>query len=353
MALSRKARAILNDSSLIEKRDMWFERLTDLFEGRPNSWNDRYLFALSGVNGIGKSDMYTAPEKWVEEALEDLADRLTQPTSDACFCPPCIEAGFYGVHYIDKMLGANVFFKDDQWNVELLKTPVGTLSPPDLESSPIWDLSRRAALAFLEADVRLPLFGLPTIASVLNIAVNLYSEAILVDMLMEPDNAKKDMDVICDLLCMLHRWYRDTLPESQLQPVVAAWRTQPWGYGQICGCTTQLVSGELYREMIAPYDVRVLNVYPHGGMIHLCGAHEQHIPVFRDMKSLRSVQVNDRAARSLEKYFTGLRDDQIIYLNPCKEMTLEEAMEITGGDRVIYVGRLDTPVEKAKYRHAR
>ncbi|MCC6445627.1 MAG: hypothetical protein IT210_19495 [Armatimonadetes bacterium] len=68
-------------------------------------------------------------------------------------------------------------------------------------------------------------------------------------------------------------------PESQLQPVVAAGRCQPPGFGQLCGCSTQLLSGSAYREFVAPLDDALHSVYPHDGMIHRCGAHAQHIPV--------------------------------------------------------------------------
>jgi hypothetical protein len=76
-------------------------------------------------------------------------------------------------------------------------------------------------------------------------------------------------------------------------------------------------------------------------MIHLCGSHAQHIPVWREMKSLRAVQLNDRAAEELERYFFELREDQIIYLNPCKGMTVEQAMEITGGHRLVIVDNIE------------
>ncbi len=37
-------------------------------------------------------------------------------------------------------------------------------------------------------------------------------------------------------------------------------------------------------------DDELLLVYPHGGMIHLCGSHTQYIPVWREMKFLRAVE---------------------------------------------------------------
>jgi len=60
--------------------------------------------------------------------------------------------------------------------------------------------------------------------------------------------------------------------------------------------------------------------------------------------SLKAVQVNDRAAEDLQLYFDGLREDQILYLDPCPGMTVERAMEITGGHRLVVMKKTDRPV---------
>ena len=76
----------------------------------------------------------------------------------------------------------------------------------------------------------------------------------------------------------------------------------------------------------------------------MCGNHSQLIPVFRAMRNLRAVQLNDRAAHDLDLYFTGLRDDQIIYLYPCDGMSINTAMEITGGKRFVIVDKVNPPI---------
>lgn len=346
MTLSQKAREILNREDLIERREIWFERMRHVFEGTSSPWNDRYIYGVNGILAQGEHDMMQEPERWALECLEDLARRYEAIENDTYFRPLCVEFSAYGVHYIDKILGAQVFWKDGQWYNRYLSHPVGALKAVEAEDSEVWRATRRAMEAFAEADVKLPLFGLPTIASTLNIAVNLYGEKILMEMLMEPENAKADFKVINDLLCSLHRKSRELIPEAQLQPVISWNRTQPPGYGQLCGCTTQLISGSCYQEMIAPLDDQLLAVYPHGGMIHLCGSHTQHIPVFAEMKHLKALQLNDRAAEDLALYHQQLRKDQVIYLNPCEGMTIEKAMEITGGERLILAADLNAPIEK-------
>jgi hypothetical protein len=101
----------------------------------------------------------------------------------------------------------------------------------------------------------------------------------------------------------------------------------------------------MYREFVAPLDDKLLSTYPNGGMIHLCGEHTQHIPVWREMESVRAIQVNDRASEDLDIYFNELRDDQIIYLNTTPNMTVERAMEITGGRRLVIVAEVPKPLK--------
>lgn len=331
-------RKILNDESLIANREKWFQNMRDVYDGRDLNM---YLFGIGG-QAADPNLYYTNPEKWLEEAAKNLAERAHETVSGQYFVPCCIEAPLYGVHFIDKILGAEVFFKADQWYNYYLKNEVGELEKPDLENNEVWGLAKRIAEAFLAMDVSVPLFGLPTIASALNIAVNLYGEEILVAMLMEPEAAHHDLKIINEVLIEIHRWYQGHIPANQLQMVCSSSRTQPPGYGQLCGCTTQLLSPQLYEEFIFPLDNELLGVFPGGGMIHLCGSHRQLIPLFARMENLKSVQLNDRAAEDLEYYVEGLREDQVIYFCPCEGMPLERALEIAKDKRMVIYG---------KYRH--
>jgi len=167
------------------------------------------------------------------------------------------------------------------------------------------------------------------------------------EMALDPENASKDLVTINDLLCEVHRRCQKMIPMQQLQPVISWGRTQPPGYGQLCGCTTHLISGSCYEELIAPLDDKLLSVYPNGGMIHLCGVHTQHVEAFRKMKSLKAIQVNDRASDDLAIYYNGMRDDQMIYLNASEKMPVKKAMSITNGNRLVVVQDLSEPILKA------
>lgn len=337
--LTDSERAVLNDSSLIEEREKWFGILSDLYAGKEDPWLDKYVFRLAGTvpRPADEQMQYTDPERWVIECLKLVAaQQYDHPNR---FSPCCVEYPIYGVHFIDRMFGANVYKYAEQWNADFLTTPIGSLKMPDLDTDETWNMAKRAAKAFLDADVKLPLFGLPTLSSALNIIINLYGADALMAMVDEDekDAVRHDLAVINELIMTLHKWYLDNIPLEQLQPVISWGRTQPHGFGQLCGCSTQLLSGELYAELIAPLDDALLGVYPNGGMIHLCGSHLQHVETFRSMPHLRALQLNDAAAGDLEGYYNGLRDDQILYLNPYSGMTEQKAIEITGGNRLVVV----------------
>ena len=67
------------------------------------------------------------------------------------------------------------------------------------------------------------------------------------------------------------------------------------------------------------------------------------VETVRTMRHLRVIQINDRAAENLQLYFDGLREDQVIYFHPVPGVTLEDAMRITGGRRLVLYA-MDRPV---------
>lgn len=334
--MNRHINEILNDSGLLAGKEKIFRRLQEFYDGRRGS---RTLHLNGRVFFPGDIDPYEEPERWVDAALAMMAAYAESGTEEEEILRPlCLEFGPYGVHFVDKILGAQVGMVSGQWYCRKLKTPVGTLERPDLETAPPFLLAKRVAERFLEHGVKVPVFGLPTIASPLNVIVNLYGEEALLAFYEEEEAVRHDLRVIADVQKQLHRWYRSVIPKEQLQPVVSWERTQPYGCGQVCGCSTQMLSPDLYADFVMPLDEEVLGVYPNPGMMHLCGSHTQHIGTFASMKNLKSLQLHNRAAQDLELYLEGLRPDQVVYVNCCQEMPYERAFAISGGHRVIFVG---------------
>ncbi len=339
--MKTETRDKLSDPKLLEMREAHFSRLEALYARKPLD----YAFALNGITGHASVDPYKETERWIDEALDSLAGQMERAMDSVVFRPLILECWPYGVHFIDKIFGAKVYHYEGQWWADFLNSPIGTLNPPELDTNETWQLAMKMARAFVEPDLPAPLYAIPVLSSPLNIAVNLYGEKFLIGMYEQSDAVRHDLKVINNLLCDLHRWFLQNIPLQQLQPVAAAGRCQPRGFGQLCGCTCHLISAKLYDEFIAPLDDELLSVYPNGGMIHLCGYHTQHIPTWRKMKSLRAIQVNDTAAEELEIYFKELRDDQIIYLNPTATMTSDRAIQITEGQRIVIVADIPEPYQ--------
>lgn len=337
--------AILSDPRIEQAREDGFSRLQALFQGQPG----KTTFVLAGISCYTENDSADW-ENWLDESLEFLASQAEKSTNPLIFRPLCINFNPHGVHFVDKLFGADVFqMEDGSWQAHPLNTPVGSLQPCDLEHSPLWAMQTTFAQTFLRREARSVIFGLPTIASVLNIAVNLYGQEILAAMVEAPAAARHDLQVIHETLLQIHHWYQTHIPAKQLQCILPDGRCEPVGFGQLCGCTTQLISARTYRSLVAPLDEALLASYLHGGMIHLCGAHTQHLAAWREMKALRALQLNDRAAADLAQYFQNLRSDQILYVNPCEEMPVEQIMDITGGRRTVIAADLPEPPPLSNY----
>ncbi len=361
--ISTAAHRILNDSRKLQERDRWFHILEDLFDGREeeNAFLREYVPSVNGWVGSSGFDLdprkhptaYTDPEQWVVNCLEEMAEYAAAADQKPWFEPLCIEHGVFGTHFIDRIFGSEVFYLQasdptdpGQWSSYPCDMPVGQLKRPDLEHSETWQLAKAAARSFAAQDVSLPLFGLPTIASALNIGVNLFGGNLLEAMIEEPEAARHDLGVINGVLMEIHQLYRDMLPSAQIKPVSSTMRTMPDGYGQLCGCSTHMLSGRLYRELVAPLDADLLNVFPRGGMIHLCGNHLQHIPTFAALPQLRAVQVNGIPLDHIQQYHSSLRQDQVLYVYPYEKAPTDQVVAATGGHRLVFMGPIE-PVRKA------
>jgi hypothetical protein len=86
-------------------RERHVAQLRVLFAGQA----PEHALFLKGTRGKGTRHPYVEPERWVEEALDDLAARADALRDGGVFRPLALEFGPYGVHFIDKILGAEVF----------------------------------------------------------------------------------------------------------------------------------------------------------------------------------------------------------------------------------------------------
>lgn len=337
-----KVREILSDPELIGIRKYHEDRLTALFNGEKL---DQPMF-ISGLstrlNHLPDDDI----KEIVRNQMQDLAKIAEYSKDKEIFKSLALGTWLYGVHFVDKIFGAETMWtgqtEDKEWDTSRwwahnIKTKVGALEMPDYKNSFAFKAYAKTIEAYKSWNVTVPYIQTQVLSSTVNVFLNIYGSDGQADLLLEPKKAKKDIGIITDLIYELHKWSIENIPKDQYSPILNGIRGMPQGYGQICGCASQLVSAEVYRNYFAPSDEKIFSLYPNGGLIHLCGSSTQHIPLWRKMMCMRAFQLNDRASEDYEQYFNELREDQIIYLEPTKTMTIEKAMKISGGKRTVFV----------------
>lgn len=325
------------------------DRLAGMYRGD----DPDHVFSIAGLP-LGYDTGPAAleePRQWAEGCVDELGRHIALVEDVITFRPPVLEPGTHGVHFVDALLGAEVFSHAGQvWSRELAGD-LEDLRCPDLRACPLAVKAIECARVGFEATAGRIWMGTVVLASPLNVGVSLWGERLLAALAREPELASVGLRTVTDTITGLHRAYQQAVPPSTLRFYAASSRFAPAGFGHICGCTTQLVSRAVHEGHVASLDREILGLYPEGGSIHLCGAHEHLIPVFRGMRELRAVQLNDRASDGFAHYYAGLRDDQLIYVTPSEQMPLDRILAISGGHRVIIqscIGeriRLTSPTE--------
>ncbi len=199
------------------------QRLEALFAGerleRP--------FVLNGIGGTSPLAPADDPRGWVSGALASLAEAAERSRDAQIFRPLFLEYWYYGVHFVDAVLGATVVpaAVEDAggWWTVRLTSPVGSLQPLDLARSLPWQQALALAHAMRDSGAALPFFAAQVLASPLNIAVNLYGEEFLLALAQEPHAARRDLRVITDTIKALTHGLRQALPPWQYQPVCVRW----------------------------------------------------------------------------------------------------------------------------------
>jgi hypothetical protein len=220
------------------------------------------------------------------------------------------------------------------WSDEL-SIAVGDLQTPDLARSEVYQQAITLTRKAVEASGGRLLIGAPVLSCAINTGINLFGQRFLTAMVDAPADVHRAVGIITDVMLALMRDFAALIPDAIRRTSVPENRYAPPGHGLIDGCATQLVSARQYREFFYASDAAALGANPHGGMMHLCGAHRQHLPALRAMRELRSVQVNDRATDDLPHYVNGLRDDQILYVAPTEKYPAARVIEMVDTKRLV------------------
>ena len=340
------AREVLCDPELVVIRDKWFERMQAVFDSGTDGRDDAFVLygEQVGVEVVSGKDFQAD----LEVAVCELADKADALRDEKVFRPLIVGIAAYGVHFVDRMFGVHGFAATDE-SLRYVHNDVGELPAPDVENDPGWKAVREATLAYLDMGLTVPVLVGTCMSSPLNQAMNLYSERFLLAMLDNPEGARRDLRIITDVVKELHQWYLDTVPSWQLQGAAPTVRAQPPGYGQIDGCSTHLIGPGQYRDFIAELDNEVLSMHPKGGMIHLCGVHQRHIPTWAEMPALKSIQLSSVANESVQAYAQESRTDQVVYVGPSEFLALETIMDATdGGYHVVLAADIEAPLRRKR-----
>lgn len=320
---------VLNDPALLETREYHMDRITRLYAGERL---DRPVILREFVPRTG-IEPRLEPEAWVEAAYNDLAAHAELLADRKIFTPPSPIGWIYGVHFTDAVFGCRILFRDGNWWSRPLENEIGELPVPDLEKNEVWQAAKRLTLAQVESGAALPFVTTQVLGGPWNQLYNVYKERVLYAFFDDPAGLRRDLGVMTDVLEEMHRWFQSVIPADRFQPVLPHGRCQPRGFGQMCGCCTHLLSAGLYADFVREFDERIIRLYPNGVMLHLCGGHTQHLPVWREMPGVRALQLNDRATDDLELYYAGTRPDQMLYVYPTGTYPVPRIGEVTEGFR--------------------
>ena len=314
-------------------------RVAALYDGRatdgPVAIEGRMAGRNHGLWGTNEIDMLREPDAWLADALADIREHAAEAADPRTFRPMVIELDAFGTHYIDALFGARVGFVEGQVWSDQLACDLEDLAEPLLDENEVFHASLRLARRAVELTEGRFFISNPVLSCPANIGINLFGERLLEALAVRPEAARRALRIVTNVIKRCMAAFAEAIPFDQRVNTVGCNRYAPPGFGFIDGCATQLVSAEHYAGFFAPVDAELLAFHPRGGMIHLCGAHEQHIPAWRAMQALRSVQLNDRAADDFEAYFRGLREDQIVYIGPTAAMPLARILDISAARRVV------------------
>jgi len=323
----------LNDPNLIAMDRKHVQRMEALYAGEDDS-ND--LYVLYGKSaGLDLADESLSLEEKLANALDELAADADRLTDEQTFRPLVLNADMFGVHYIDNIFARACFGIETKWGHRANDFEVGSLTEIDLDNDPYWIAAKEATLKFLEVEAPLVRMTPICLANSLNTAMNLYGQSLLMAFYDNPEGVRNDFQLINDVIVTMHKWYRDTVPADKLATIAAGVRFMPPGHGHLDGCSTQMLSPDQYDEFVRDLDDAITSVWPNGSMLHLCGAHTQHLPTWSKLDSFKAFQLCDGPNAELEDYYTQSRDDQIIYVGPTAKISMDRIMDITGGWRII------------------
>ena len=311
------------------------EAFLQLCRAEQPSYVPTYASDVQGLPHVGPYDR----EVWLEEKLRHFrenADRYKDPVN---WRPFALSLGRFDLHFASAVMGCPVFRKEEGpvWWTPLsqLGVRMEEFRPPDLDENPVFQEMLKLLRFVVEAtEGRIPV-ELPYVSEPLVAGVDIFREEFLATLAQEPELAERVIAEISETILEMRRRFLGVAPDGPLYAHGFHHRMMPKGYTLLYGCTTQLISSRMYEEHFLGWDRELFGCSARGGCIHLCGRHAHHLQAWRDAPEVKSLQLNDAACDDLQLYWENLRPDQFIILVPSEKVTMEEALEITGGRQLV------------------
>lgn len=172
-----------------------------------------------------------------------------------------ILTGVFGACAISAIYGVPIIYFPDNWpncgHKYLTDEKIENLEPPDLDDNPFFKSLLRQ-LDWIEKKKGI-IAGYVNLQGVLNNAIRLRGEQLMLDMLESPRLAKHLLECVC-------RTMTDAAGRIQARQESSGFKT---GFFTVSNCMVNMVSPEIYEEFLLPLDVRIAEEFKLIG-VHNC-----------------------------------------------------------------------------------
>ena len=265
--------------------------------------------------------------------------------------PIDILTGTYGACTIAGIYGLPILYHDDNWPIAaqqyLSDAEMAAITPPDLDTNPFFQ-SLMQQVDWI-GDAMGVITGFVNWQGVLNNAHRLRGESLFIDMLTEPEACQRLFDCVCT-----------TMIDATQRLHTVQWASGfPVSFCTVSNCLVNMVSPEIYREQLLPFDKRLAEAFgcigvhncawtvdgyldayadiPHLGYIDM--GLESNLPEARNSTSSARRAVMYRPTELADKSDEVLRGDLeriAIELGPC-DVVFADIESGTPDERVINV----------------
>ena len=326
--------SFITDDVLANKR-MHQERLAKLCRGERLLSVPKVVSHVPRLPYIGPYDR----DAWLAEQLEYLRQNVNLFENESIFNVFGLSLCRLDLHFAGAVLGSPVIASDtapvDWQPLSKIGVKMRDFRAPVLDDNEVFIEMIDLAKFVVEAtEGRIPI-EIPYISEPLVEAVNVFGEEFLLALAHERELVEKVLDEITSTIIAMRRRFFKAVPGFAFWPHGFSFRIMPEQHTLLFGCTTQLISPEAYRKYILERDRRLLRCHALGGCIHLCGHHTQHLETWKSMSEVKAFQLNGDACDDLEEYWLSLRPDQFIIFHASNRVSIENAIDITGGRQLV------------------